>query len=123
MRASYTASFLSPAGPVKSFSRSLAWIHLAESETGEEHLRFVDHAELFGNGQDEVLAKLVSLETQTRRYVIFRRTKNGAHWEQIFRTEPSGCSSRAHKKNKPFAARFVPKNFLYAPLSLDEALR
>jgi hypothetical protein len=69
------------------------WIHLSESETNEEHLRFVDHADLFGNGQDEVVAKLVSLETQTHRYVVFRRTKDGAHWEQIFRTEPLGCSS------------------------------
>jgi hypothetical protein len=69
------------------------WIHLSESETDEQHLRFVDHADLFGNGQDEVVAKLVSLETQTHRYVAFRRTKDGAHWEQIFRTEPLGCSS------------------------------
>ncbi len=71
----------------------LTWIHLSESETDEQVLRLVDHADLFGNGQDEVVAKLVSLETQSHRYVIFRRTKDGAHWEQIFKTEPLGCSS------------------------------
>jgi hypothetical protein len=71
----------------------LVWIHVSETETDEEHLRFVDHADLFGNGQDELVAKLVSLQTETHRYVIFRRTKGGAHWEQIFKTEPLGCSS------------------------------
>jgi hypothetical protein len=71
----------------------LLWVHLSETETDEEHLRLVDHADLFGNGQDEVVAKLVSLETQTHRYLIFRRTKNGEHWEQFFKTEPLGCSS------------------------------
>lgn len=71
----------------------LLWVHLSETETDEEHLRLVDHADLFGIGQDEIVAKLVSLETQTHRYVIFRRTKNSDHWEQFFKTEPLGCSS------------------------------
>ena len=38
----------------------LLWVHLSENETDEELLRFVDHADLFGSGQDEVVAKLVS---------------------------------------------------------------
>jgi hypothetical protein len=66
----------------------LLWLRLSEMETDEEHLRFVDHADLFGNGQDEIVAKLVSLQTQTHRYLIFRRTRDGAHWEQVFKTEP-----------------------------------
>jgi hypothetical protein len=78
--------------PGEKLQPEFLWIHLSESETDEEHLRFVDHADLFGNGQDEVVLKLVSLETQTHRYVIIRRTKDGAHWEQFFRTEPLGCS-------------------------------
>jgi hypothetical protein len=79
--------------PGEKLQPEFLWIHLAESATDEEHLRFVDHADLFGNGQDEVVATLVSKETQTHRYMVFRRTKDGAHWEQIFRTEPLGCSS------------------------------
>jgi len=71
----------------------LLWVHLSETDTDEEHLRFVDHADLFGNGRDEVVTKLVSLQTQTHRYVIFRRTRDSAHWEQFFKTEPLGCSS------------------------------
>lgn len=71
----------------------LVWIHLSQSEMDEEVLRLVDHADLFGTGQDEVVAKLVSAQTQSHRYVIFRRTRDGLHWEQIFKTEPLGCSS------------------------------
>ncbi|HEY6385759.1 MAG TPA: hypothetical protein VIX91_08780 [Candidatus Acidoferrum sp.] len=63
----------------------------------EELLRLVDHADLLGTGRDELVTKLVSLQTQTRRYVIFRRTKDGAHWEQFFKTEPLFVKS-AHAK-------------------------
>jgi hypothetical protein len=79
--------------PSEKLVPELVWLHISETEMDEEHLRLVDHADLFGNGQDEVVTKLVSLETQTHRYVIFRRTKDGLHWEQIFKTEPLGCSS------------------------------
>jgi hypothetical protein len=79
--------------PAEKLVPELLWVHLSETETDEEHLRFVDHADLFGTGQDEIVAKLVSLETQTHRYLIFRRTKNSDHWEQFFKTEPLGCSS------------------------------
>src|ERR1700676_351061 len=79
--------------PGEKLQPEFLWIHLSKSETDEELLRLVDHADLFGNGQDELVTKLVSLETQTHRYVIFRRTKDGTHWEQIFKTEPLGCLS------------------------------
>jgi hypothetical protein len=79
--------------PGEKLQPDLLWIHLSESEMDEEVLRLVDHADLFGNGQDEVVAKLVSAQTQSHRYLIFRRTRDGAHWEQIFKTEPLGCSS------------------------------
>jgi hypothetical protein len=79
--------------PGEKLQPEFLWIHLSENETDEELLRLVDHADLFGNGQDEVVAKLVSVDTQSHRYLIFRRTKDGLHWEQIFKTEPLGCSS------------------------------
>jgi hypothetical protein len=79
--------------PGEKLQPDLLLIHLSESELSEEVLRLVDHADLFGDGQDEVVAKLVSLQTETHRYIIFRRTKDGAHWEQIFKSEPLGCSS------------------------------
>src|SRR5580692_126736 len=79
--------------PNEKIEPELVWIHLSESEMDEELLRLVDHADLLGTGQDELVTKLVSLETQTHRYLIFRRTKDGAHWEQFFKTETLGCSS------------------------------
>jgi hypothetical protein len=85
--------FFVAAQPSEKLVPELLWLHLSENETDEEHLRFVGHADLFGNGQDELVAKLVSLQTETHRYVIFRRTKGSIHWEQIFKTEPLGCSS------------------------------
>src|SRR5690348_11979237 len=71
----------------------LSWIHISENDSDEERMRLVDHADLLGNGQDEVVTKLVSVQTQSHRYVIFRRTKDTAHWEQFFATEPLGCGS------------------------------
>jgi len=79
--------------PDEKLQPELLWIHLSENPTDEEVLRLVDHADLLRNGQDEVVVKLVSVETQSHRYVIFRRTRDGAHWEQLFKTEPLGCSS------------------------------
>jgi hypothetical protein len=78
--------------PGEKLQPELTWIHVSETELDEEVLRLVDQADLFRNGQDEVVAKLVSVETQSHRYVIFRRTRDGAHWEQLFKTEPLGCS-------------------------------
>ena len=71
----------------------LTWIHISENESDEARMRLVDHADLLGNGQDDVVTKLVSVQTQSHRYVIFRRTKYSAHWEQFFATEPLGCGS------------------------------
>lgn len=71
----------------------LTWIHIPENESDEERMRLVDHADLLGNGQDEVVTKLVSVQTQSHRYAIFRRTKDTAHWELFFATEPLGCGS------------------------------
>jgi hypothetical protein len=86
------ALFFIASQPGEKLMAEFAWIHLSEGETDEEHLRLVDQADLFGNGQDEVIAKLVSVETQSHRYLIFRRTRYGAHWEQIFKSPPLGCS-------------------------------
>lgn len=43
--------------PVEKLQPEFLWIHLSETETDEEHLRFVEQADLFGNGQDEVVAQ------------------------------------------------------------------
>jgi len=78
--------------PGERLTPEFVWIHLSESGMDEEHLRFVDQGDLFGNGQDEVVTKLVSLETQTHRYVVFHRTRDELHWEQIFKSNTLGCA-------------------------------
>lgn len=78
--------------PGEKLTPEFVWIHLSESGTDEEHLRLVDHGDLFGNGQDEVVTKLVSFETQTHRYLVFRQTRDRLHWEQIFKSNTLGCS-------------------------------
>jgi hypothetical protein len=65
------------------------WLKISEGETRSETLTLVDHADLFGDGQDEVVAVLGYYENY--RYRIYRRIKNGNQWEQIFETEVLGC--------------------------------
>jgi hypothetical protein len=65
------------------------WLNISESETSNEGLSLVDHADLLGDGQDEVVAVLGYYENY--RYRIYRQTKDGAHWDQIFETEVLGC--------------------------------
>jgi hypothetical protein len=79
------AMFFVAAQPSEKLVPELLWLHLSESQTDEEHLPFLDHANLFVNGQDEIVTKLVSLQTETHRYVIFsqneRRRRLGANFQ------------------------------------------
>jgi hypothetical protein len=65
------------------------WVHIPEGENGDEGLGLVDHADLLGDGQDEVVAVLGYYENY--RYQVYRRSKDGSHWEQIFETDILGC--------------------------------
>lgn len=67
----------------------LIWIRLSENMDEDESAEFVDHADLFGDGHDEVVLRLTS--TANHRYVVYRKTRDGAHWEQIFMTGPLEC--------------------------------
>jgi hypothetical protein len=63
-------------------------MHFALGETDNEVLSLVDHADLFADGGDEVVAVLGFYENY--RYRVYRRAQDG-HWEQIFETETLGC--------------------------------
>jgi hypothetical protein len=69
-------------------SPELVWMHLALSDTDSETLSLVDHADLFGDGQDEIVAMLGFYENY--RYRVYRRSSN-AHWEPVFETDTLGC--------------------------------
>jgi hypothetical protein len=96
---SFTLASAGPVGPIHGLffiasvhegklSPELAWIHIASGETDNEVLSLVDHADLFVDGGDEVVAALGFYENY--RYRIYRRTGAG-HWDQIFETETLGC--------------------------------
>jgi hypothetical protein len=65
------------------------WNKIASSETDSEALNLIDQASLLADGQDEVIAVLGYYENY--RYRVYRRSKDGAHWEQVFETETLGC--------------------------------
>jgi len=63
----------------------LVWIRLSERTDEDEAAEFVDHADLFGDGHDEVVVRLTS--TANHRYAVYRRDAGGVHWERTFLTE------------------------------------
>jgi hypothetical protein len=65
------------------------WMKISKTESENEALRFVDQVDLFGDGQEEIVAMLTYYEDY--RYQVYRRTKDSAHWEQIFETSVLGC--------------------------------
>jgi len=62
---------------------------IAKSPTENEGLTFVDQADLFGDGRDEIIA--INGYYENYRYRIFSRTHDGKGWEQIFETGILGC--------------------------------
>ena len=64
-------------------------VHLSLSDTDSQTLVFVDHADLFDSGQDNLVLQLNFYENY--RYRVYARTKNGKQWERIFETETMGC--------------------------------
>jgi hypothetical protein len=81
--------FLVAKQPGHGLVTELAVIRIAKSPTDNEILRFVDQADLFGNGEDEIVA--VNGYYENYRYRVFGRNRNGKHWKQIFETEILGC--------------------------------
>jgi hypothetical protein len=65
------------------------WIRLSETMDEDESAEFVDPADLLGDGHDEVVLRLTS--TASHRYVVYRKCRDGAHWEQIFMTGTLAC--------------------------------
>jgi hypothetical protein len=64
-------------------------IRIAKSPTESETIHFVDQADLFGDGQDEIIA--INGYYENYRYRIFGRSADGKNWTQIFETGILGC--------------------------------
>jgi hypothetical protein len=68
------------------------WVKMSKSATDNEALRFVDQADLFGDGQEEIVAVITNYENY--RCLIYGRTKGGANWKKISETEVRGACER-----------------------------
>ncbi|HEV1992982.1 MAG TPA: hypothetical protein VGR03_01495 [Candidatus Acidoferrum sp.] len=66
-----------------------SWTQISRGETDNEDLQFIDHADLFGDGKDEVIVGLELYENYF--YRIYERKKDSSRWEQIFEVEAPGC--------------------------------
>jgi len=71
------------------YRADLVWSRISLGETDNEKMQLVDHADIFGAGQDEVVVDIWYYENYS--YRIYRREKNGSKWEQIFETGLLGC--------------------------------
>ncbi len=71
------------------FQPELLWVRLSEDFAEDESAELVDQADLLGNGSDELIVKLGS--TENHRYVLYRKSQNGEHWELIFKTDALEC--------------------------------
>lgn len=65
------------------------WSRISQDEKDNQTLRFVDYADLLGDGQYEIVLR--QNYSENYRYRVLRRTKNKSHWEQIFQTPVLGC--------------------------------
>jgi hypothetical protein len=66
------------------------WVRISTKADEDETAQFVDHADLLGDGQDEVVIRFTS--TENHHYAIYKKNRDGLHWEQIFITEPLECN-------------------------------
>ena len=65
------------------------WAHVAQSESDGETMAFVDQADLFADGREEIVTEITYYENWS--YVVLRRA-NGKHgWETFFETATLGC--------------------------------
>ncbi len=73
----------------KKYQTEFVWSKISQGETDNETIQLVDYADLFGDGQDEVVAELQLYEN--RFYLIYERKRNSSVWEQIFEAQVPYC--------------------------------
>ena len=80
--------FIATPGPFR-LEPQLVWVRLSQSADEDEAMQFVDHADLLGDGHDEIVVTLSS--TPNHRYAIYEKSRDGTHWERVFLTELMEC--------------------------------
>jgi hypothetical protein len=67
----------------------LLWSKVSRGETDNEKMELMDYANMFGDGQDEIVVELGLYENYF--YRIYERKRNSSQWEQIFEAQASIC--------------------------------
>jgi hypothetical protein len=67
----------------------LEWVHISDGVTSQQRMSLIDHADLLEDGQDEIVVMHNYYEGYG--FEIYRRTKDGTHWEQIFDGPGPAC--------------------------------
>jgi hypothetical protein len=67
----------------------LEWVHISGTVASEQRMSLIDHADLLGDGQDEIVVMHNYYEEYG--FEVYRRTKDGTHWEKIFDGPGPAC--------------------------------
>ena len=66
-----------------------SWVHVTKTEAAVEVMGFVDQADLFDDGREEIIVEISYYENW--QYIVLARTSRGDRWEKIFETGLLGC--------------------------------
>ena len=83
----------------------LVWTNLAQREASVESQQLVDQADLLGAGEEEIVTEIFYYENW--RYFIYRRGKDGLHWDKSSRHVSAAASDSAEL---PAIKSFAPKS-------------
>jgi hypothetical protein len=67
----------------------LEWVHISDGVTSQQWMSLIDHADLLGDGHDEIVVMHNYYEGYS--FEAYHRTKDGTRWEQIFDGPGPAC--------------------------------
>jgi hypothetical protein len=67
----------------------LEWVYISGSVASQQRMSLIDHADLLGDGQDEIV--VIHNYYEGYGFEVYRRTKDGSGWEQIFDGPGPAC--------------------------------
>jgi hypothetical protein len=65
------------------------WTHLTKTEAEVQVMRFIDQADLIGDGQEEIIAEISYYENW--QYVVLSRSGHSNYWQKTYETDVRGC--------------------------------
>ena len=74
---------------VSGLEAELVWVRIGKQSDEDEAMQLVDHGDLLGDGHDEVVVRFTS--TENHRFGVYKRGRDGTHWEQMLMTAQLEC--------------------------------